>query len=171
MEIRPATPADARVIAEVHVSSWQAAYVGQVPQDFLDGLSVETRELAWRDLLATTSWPETGALVLVGDDLVMGFCHVGASRDEDSADLTGEVTAIYLRPEAWSAGWGRRLMEEALSRLREASFREATLWVLETNDRARRFYEAGGWRHDGTIKIDDRGTFVLRELRYRLSLI
>lgn len=50
MEIRPATPAGARVIAEVHVSSWQAAYVGQVPQEFLDGMSVEAREFVWRDL-------------------------------------------------------------------------------------------------------------------------
>jgi hypothetical protein len=42
-----------------------------------------------------------------------------------------------------------------------------TLWVLDTNERARRFYEARGWRADGTSKSDaSRGSPVV-EVRYR----
>jgi len=34
-------------IAEVHVSSWQAAYRGVLPDDLLDGQSLPEREQSW----------------------------------------------------------------------------------------------------------------------------
>ena len=46
----------------------------------------------------------------------------------------------------------------------------ATLWVVDGNDRARAFYEARGWVHDGAVKVDDQGSFRLRELRYVRAL-
>jgi hypothetical protein len=46
--IRKATPEDARAIAEVHVKSWRAAYRDLLPQDFLQGLSVDRREQQWQ---------------------------------------------------------------------------------------------------------------------------
>ena len=33
--------------------------------------------------------------------------------------------------------------------------------------RARRFYEATGWRCDGTVKVDESRGFPLIEVRYR----
>jgi hypothetical protein len=46
-------------------------------------------------------------------------------------------------------------------------YREVTLWVLDTDERARRFYEAGGWRTDGTSRTDEsRGSAVVA-VRYR----
>jgi ribosomal protein S18 acetylase RimI-like enzyme len=61
-------------------------------------------------------------------------------------------------------------MASALDRLAAAGYEQATLWVLDTNARARRFYEAAGFRADGAEKPDDRGTFTLREVRYRRPL-
>jgi hypothetical protein len=42
--------------------------------------------------------------------------------------------------------------------------------VLDTNSRARRFYEAAGWHRDGAVKQDARRGFVLNEVRYRCAL-
>jgi hypothetical protein len=39
--------------------------------------------------------------------------------------------------------------------------------MLDSNNRARRFYEAGGWAADGAAKLDDRPGFMLHEVRYR----
>ena len=47
-------------------------------------------------------------------------------------------------------------------------FPMSTLWTLEANGRARAFYERTGWALDGTTKDDDRGSFVLKEVRYRI---
>ncbi len=77
---------------------------------------------------------------------------------------------MYVDPEAWGAGLGRALIVEAERRLAERH-PVATLWVLRGNTRARRFYEAGGWRPDGTERRDRRvwGAAV-DEVSYRKKL-
>src|SRR5690606_41064361 len=76
-------------------------------------------------------------------------CSSDLSRDHPDENV-GEVTAIYLRQAHWGRGIGRRLFAAVVDRLREAGFEEAILWVLDTNARARRFYEAAGWEADGS---------------------
>ena len=46
----------------------------------------------------------------------------------------------------------------------------AVLWVLEQNERARRFYDSDGWQADGAMQEDDSGGRKLMALRYALSL-
>jgi hypothetical protein len=58
-------------------------------------------------------------------------------------------------------------MAAALDHLAEAGFTSAILWVLTTNDRARRFYEAGGWRRDGTERTEHMSGARVDEVRYR----
>ena len=41
------------------------------------------------------------------------------------------------------------------------------LWVLDTNIRARRFYEVAGWKPDGGLKTETLGDLLLSEVRYR----
>jgi GNAT superfamily N-acetyltransferase len=170
MDVRPAHHSDARGIASVHVDSWRAAYVGLVPDEYLAQMSVNQRELAWRDNLAAMDWPSKGTLVLVQDATVVGFASIGPSRDDDSAAGTGELWAIYLHPDGWGTGGGRQLMAEAVDRLVVAGFDDAILWVLAGNDRARRFYAAAGWSPDGASRIETRPGFELHEVRYRRPL-
>ena len=73
-------------------------------------------------------------------------------------------------PAAWDQGIGKQLMAAALGRLGEAEFDQVTLWVLDSNARARRFYEAGGWLADGAVKRDDSFGIPMTEVRYRRSL-
>lgn len=88
----------------------------------------------------------------------------------DAKDGTGEVAAIYARQHAWGTGVGRLLMEQGLDRLARRGFTEGTLWVLETNDRARRFYAAGGWTIDDRVKEVEMGGTAVTEVRYRRAL-
>jgi L-amino acid N-acyltransferase YncA len=149
--VRDATAGDARAIAEVHVASWRWAYRGQVPDDALDGLSVDDREAMW------AAWflaPQERSAVLVAcraDGSVVGFANAGSSRDDGTHPQTAELRALYLLQEVQGTGVGRALHDAALDRLRAAGFRDATLWVLETNDLGRRFYETAGWRWDGSV--------------------
>jgi hypothetical protein len=46
-------------------------------------------------------------------------------------------------------------MSSALRHLVGAGYVQATLWVLDSNARARRFYAKGGWAEDGAVKHDD----------------
>lgn len=167
VDIRVARPNDAPGIAEVHVRAWQTAYRGQVPDELLDALSVGVRSEAWRGMITESVWPTKVTLVAEDDERIVGFAHVSPSRDDDAGPTVGEVTAIYLLPEFWNRGIGRALFERAMETLRLAGFVAATLWVLDTNTRARRFYDAAGWTPDGASKVDERGTFSLHEVRYR----
>jgi GNAT superfamily N-acetyltransferase len=158
-------------IAIVHVRSWQAAYCGLVPQDYLDSLDAEQRYPVWKRILGEAEWPRAGTFVAADGRDVVGFAHICPTRDADQDPArAGELAAIYLVPEAWGTGLGRELMTSGLSALSDAGFGEATLWVLDTNSRARRFYEAGGWHADGAVKQDGSRGFVLNEVRYRRSL-
>jgi len=160
MLVRDATPEDAEAIARVHVRAWQQGYAHVFPAEKLAGLDEAARARQWREGLES-SWK-----ALVIDD-VSGFASVGPSRDVAGE---GELFAIYVSPEHWGTGRGRALMDAALAALREAGFDEATLWVLEDNPRARRFYEAAGWRLDGATKEDEFLDTPVREVRYRTSL-
>ena len=170
MEARRATADDIEAIAETQVRAWQEAYVGQVAQEYLDSLSVEQRVEAWTGIHAATDWPARGLLVVTDEGVVVGFAHVCPSRDDDLPADTGEVTAIYLRQAVWGRGAGRLLMDAALAELRAAGGTSAILWVLDTNERARGFYEAVGWRAYGAEKVDTIGGQELSEVRYRSAL-
>ncbi|MFI1994749.1 GNAT family N-acetyltransferase [Actinoplanes sp. NPDC020271] len=170
MIIRSATMDDAQALAVVHVRTWQETYRGEVPQDYLDHLDPSQRRDGWLRWLGSDN-PPAGTLVLEHEaDGVVGFVNVCPSRDPDTDPrLVGEIKAIYVLPEYWGHGAGRLLMKAGLQRLQEAGYREIVLWALETNGRARRFYEAGGWRADGSSKIDESRGFPLAEVRYRYN--
>ena len=147
--VRPAVVAEAAHLAEVHIASWQAAYAGLLPADYLAGLSTE---LAAR----TKRWMQ----VLAGDDIVLvaeseggrvaGFAHGGPSRDGDSSSMVGELYSIYIDPPLLQTGLGTRLLEKLMDRMRVAGYRQITLWVMSENRAARTFYERNGWQPDGT---------------------
>jgi GNAT superfamily N-acetyltransferase len=148
--IRAATPEDAHSVAQVHVDSWRHAYRGLLPDDYLDALSVEDREAMWLGAFSDPA-ARTGAFVAEAEGRVVGFASFGPTRDEDARNGTGEIPAIYVAPSVLGTGVGRGLLAAAIDGLREAGFGRATLWVLEANERARRFYEKAGWTWDGTV--------------------
>ncbi|HTW06745.1 MAG TPA: GNAT family N-acetyltransferase [Acidimicrobiales bacterium] len=169
MMVRAAELSDAAGIGLVHVRSWQAAYRDLVPQSFLDGLDAEQRGAGWARYLGASPHEREAVLVAELDGQVVGFASVGPSRDGD-ADGVGEVRAIYLLADRWGQGMGRELMRAALDALRALGFTQASLWVLGSNQRARRFYEAGGWCPDGASKSDDSRGFLLTEVRYTRAI-
>jgi ribosomal protein S18 acetylase RimI-like enzyme len=169
LRIREAVPADARAIAEIHVRSWQSAYRGQLADEYLDGLSVEDRlEQHRRSLEEPQSEWRTWVAQEGGD--VAGFAVTGPSQDADATERTGEVYAIYLEPERVGTGAGRELFDHAVGDLRQRGFDAATLWVLQTNERARRFYEVAGWALDGTVSTERVDCEMRPTLRYRIDL-
>lgn len=169
MSIRPARMQDVPEIAGVHVRSWQAAYQGLLPQAYLDGLDPAQRIGQWEQSLSAADWSDRGTLVADAGGPLSGFVSYGPARDDDSG-RAGEIYAIYLVPAAWDQGIGRQLMTTALACLGEAGFDQVILWVLDSNARARRFYEAGGWLADGAAKRDDSFGVPMTEVRYRRSL-
>ena len=117
MEIRKATIDDVKAISRIHALSWKSAYKGIVPQAYLD----ELKEDFW--VQAFEAWINDNALtaqvILVNGSLV-GCVAYGKARDKSLRNW-GEVVSIYLLPEHFGKGYGNKLLESALSDLKQSN--------------------------------------------------
>jgi len=164
--VRDATAADAGAVARIVVAAWRAAYAGLLPEAVLDGLSEEERRGWWAARLpaaAPTSCLVTGAPPV-------GFVASGPSFDGAGHSGRGQVYALYVDPPHWGRGLGRLLLSGAVTRLREAGFATASLWVLATNEAARGFYEHEGWAASGRTQVERLHGADVPEAEYTRSL-
>ena len=166
LRIRSATSTDANAIAALHLASYRAAYEGLIPSEVLSSLRAEDRRRRW-DLSLNDPLRRT----LIAHDAdgapsVIGFAEVGPSRDNDAVAGTGELMALHVMRSRWRQGAGRALHHAAVATLADRGFHVATLWVVTGNSRARAFYEAMGWNHDGTAREHLAWGIQVPEVRY-----
>ena len=154
--IRAANPADAGLIARVHVDSWRTTYEGVVPSEYLAGLSYRERESLWNEALTTDKLAMSILVAEKDGGNVVGFASAGPERDGNST-YKGELYAVYLLQEHQTLGLGRRLVSAVAKRLLACGINSMLLWVLKDNRRACRFYESLGGERVGrkTVAIGD----------------
>jgi L-amino acid N-acyltransferase YncA len=145
MRIAPAALEDARQVAEIHVATWQSAYQGILPAEYLASLSVGKREAMWRESIVK-GVPEL--LVAKVEGGMVGWAAFGPCRDEGSTPDSAEVWAIYVAPPSWSSGVGRMLWQRSQARMLEQGFKTVSAWVFTQNARAIKFYRAAGFAAD-----------------------
>jgi GNAT superfamily N-acetyltransferase len=187
--IRAASADDAAQVAAVMRASWLAAYDGIIEPALLnratrpDGgerirQSFWTRP--WQRMLAAIS-AQTADAAGTSRDGIVGYATFGPELDvldrswpypptaAGSAGEVAELYALYVDPGWWSTGTGRELMTRVLATVREAGYAAITLWVLEANARARRFYQRAGFAADGARHVlPDLGGVT--EIRYRRAV-
>ena len=196
--IRPASPADAAQIAAVMRDSWFAAYGGIIESAIIDRATTPDGGTRVRQsfrirpcqrMIAAVAREPRGAgdaggarnAAAAAPSRIVGYASFGPERDvlgmpwphpltpAGSDGLVAELYALYVHPAWWSTGTGRALMDQALARVRVAGYACITLWVLEANARARRFYRRAGFAPDGARHVlDDLGGVT--EIRYRRAL-
>lgn len=145
-QIRPASPEDADGIGRVHAASWKETYAGMIDDAFLASLSPEKsaarfRELGFKDIL-----------VLTADGSVVGFSVPVKSRDDDLPEDCADVRAIYILKDYQKLGYGKKLLNASIEKLRNEGFTDVSVWVLEGNKNAIAFYENYGFAYDGKSK-------------------
>lgn len=168
VDVRRAAIEDVAEVGRLHVKTWQSAYRGEMPDAYLDGLSADDRAEMWRRLVEAGDKAAAALLVAEDDDgAIVGFACFGPSRNEQGA---GELSAMNVDPQRWRSGVGAALLEATTEGLQSMGFSRAVLWTGESNERARRFYEANGWHFDGQTKTDDVLGATVREVRYSRDL-
>jgi GNAT superfamily N-acetyltransferase len=140
--IRQADPGDAAAIAAIEVEAWRATYPGMLPDGALIRMSTLRKTRQWACELRNGPdgvwvWQDEGAGVL-------GFGHCGRQRIP-SLPFQGEITMLYVLPDAQGQGIGRRLLSTMLADLRRRGMGSALVWVLAANP-ARFFYARLGGR-------------------------
>lgn len=170
--VRAAVADDAVAVARVQTLGWQRGYAGLVPDEFLAGLDLEASERRWRSQLSHPDRTTSEFVVVDANETVLGMMVVGPSTDPDhpADDSCGHVYALYVVADRWGTGLGHALHEQGMRALVESGHTAATLWVLEGNDRALRFYGRHGWRNDHLSKTEERPGATLVEHRLRRDL-
>jgi GNAT superfamily N-acetyltransferase len=137
--IREASPDEVEALATIQQAASVAALAHIFPPEVYPYPTVEIRQ-RWRDALA-----DPGMTVVVAEENGTAIGVAGCRAEW--------LDGLYVEPAWWSRGIGRKLHDEALDRLRGAGSARCHLWVLEHNDRARRFYERLGWRENGDTRV------------------
>lgn len=179
-DIRNAIPEDAAAIGRAHSEGWDAAYRGLMADAAVDEF-IHSGDHTERWNVRLEEEPgERSVWVAEVDGKVVGFAQTGPNREALSrsgseaspGNRTGvkiaELYCIYLGSGAIGKGVGRRLFAHAIDHLRASGYQQVVLWVLERNERARRFYEAAGWQHEGKSRIDPGDG--CKDLQYSISL-
>ena len=129
LSIRAARSDDAETLSTIHRESTTTAYVEIFPPDRYRFPDAQMRKI-WAEALCSD---DTSVVIAERAGSPVGFATVSP----------GWLRNLFVLPSEWGRGAGAALHDEALAFLRrDRAF--AHLWVLEANERARRFYEARG---------------------------
>lgn len=153
MEIQKADLHDAWDIATIQVKTWQEAYVNIICDEYLENMSITKRfKYLQKDFLEE----HTQHLYVIKEaKKTVGFCAFDTLSEDE-----GELSALYFLPEYWGQGYSKFAMTYVCQILCKQGCTKLSLWVLEANARARRFYEKCGFVYDGMNKIVQLGTPV-----------
>ncbi|MBI2762750.1 MAG: GNAT family N-acetyltransferase [Chloroflexi bacterium] len=169
IHVRDGMVTDAHALAAIRIRAWRAAYDGIVPAPILASMDLDRNAAFFAARAGTPGGRET----LVIEDatgILSGYALTGPCADNDATGL-GEIQAIYLDPDARGRGLGATLLAAALTRLSDAGFPAAVLWVLTANGPARRFYERHGFVPDGAARMLDFDGTPIEEIRYRRTRV
>lgn len=144
--VRAAAPVDAETLGDVSGRAWEATYRGMIPDAALDEW-IDTAHQSWRDAFSGQA-AETPWRCWVADrsGTVVGYATTSPARDNwlTPPEGAGELTNLYLEPEAIGTGLGRMLYQHAVDDLRRRGFDPLVVWAFRDNGRAIRFYERMG---------------------------
>ena len=165
LRLRPATLADASLVAQMHVQSWVTAYRGILPDAFLDHELPAERAAHWAHRMTEIEAGAGEVLIAEAGETPIGFVCV-ANPDDSGSVLVDNLHAL---PGYKGAGAGSAMLRAAKAWARERGARQLHLYVLEANRAAIGFYESRGWQLAGR-EDDHMGGIDLIALRYTLAL-
>ena len=160
--IRPATLDDVVPMGALWLRAALAGYEGIFPPEAPKPTAAELTE-RWRQAIARG--PSTTAALVACHGSRHALVGTVAAEFERSGPYVAQVRRLYVDPDYWGCGIGRRLHDGVLEHLRTGGQGLVALWVLEANTRARSMYERWGWRSTADRQTVYPGVDEIRYLR------
>lgn len=165
VSLRHANATDVAAIGRIQVTTWRDAYRDLIPDDILANITSEKIEVFVTEIL---SGLHEGTFVLVCEMGMcpIGFCIGGPERSEREGQCPfGEIYSMYVLPAYQRLGLGKALMGHAAEILRSNGKTGLSLWVLQGNAGALRFYQSMGGVMKETKQFEAFGaTLVVQEM-------
>ncbi len=162
IRIEKACYEDAKVLADIMIESWHAAFVGIMSEEMVKECTVpENTENMMKEILQL----EKGTFY-VGElnGIPCGELFWCPGEEENSA----EILALHSIKESWGTGLGKALVERAVNDIKETGKSTIYLWAFKENKRGRRFYEKCGFFHNGEERVSDFDGAI--EVKYVLGM-
>lgn len=151
-------------IAQAHLLAWQKSFQGILSDNILNQLNKEEFIKIWQQTIKNEK--RKNYVALTSEGVAIGFVSFDTG-DKDSTEIYG----IYVNPNYWRQGYGKSLMDKALSEIKNlGKYSKIVLWVMTKNNAARRFYEKIGFNLDKAIRISSRHGEEFEECKYYRDL-
>lgn len=147
IELVPATPADADLLAQMHADSWRHAYAGLIPTKYLEQHAPAERLVTWRARMLEGAEAPLDVTILRVDGQPAGFSCLMPLAEPGYGIYLDNLHVMH----AWHGhGLGKQLMAHCAARVASQwPGKPLLLYVLEGNAQARTFYrQLGGVESD-----------------------
>ena len=146
VDIRLASPDDIEGLVGVAERSWRATYPGIVPAEVIEEWidhAGDSWQKAFDEREPDSPWRPW---VAERDGVIVGYATTSPGKDWwlPPPEGSGELTNLYLDPDAIGTGVGSALYDHAVADLRARGFNPFVVWAFRDNERAVRFYERKG---------------------------
>jgi len=150
LQVRQATPADARELAAFAARSFEETYAGDIPAEHIRehlqsafGVSQQTRELNDGNMVT---------LLAHRDGALVAYAQLRRQAPPQGIELDApvELQRFYVDRPAQGTGVARELMAAVHALAASLGGRNLWLGVWERNPRAIAFYRKSGFREAGT---------------------
>ncbi len=160
-QIREAKREDCFIIPKITTICWQETYPGIVSEAFLTKLKLNEKDRIQKAYAEFNSTPYQ-ELVLEVNGKVVGFVRYGSSS-YPKIPQCGEIFALYILKDYQGYGYGKKLVNAALAKLKNQGFKAVIIGCLAEN-KSNDFYKHIGGKLIDTQYYTGTGENILENL-------
>ncbi len=163
IELVPATPADADLLAAMHADSWRDTYAGLIPATWLETYAREERQATWRARMFEGAEAPIEATILRINGQAAGFSCLMPLAEPGYGIYLDNLHVLH----AWHGkGYGKQLMAHCACRVASQwPGKPLFLYVLDGNAQAREFYRRLGGVESDSFEDPFPGTDLMVTVR------
>jgi ribosomal protein S18 acetylase RimI-like enzyme len=141
VNIREANAEDMELIANLYVMNWKKTYVGLLPDNFLNGLTVNDGINKWQEYLTKE---KHRIFVAYENENFWGF---SACKEDEELKNCLYLDSLHVSESSRGKGVGTKLINTVGSYAYIKGYEHMSICIVKGNDKAKRIYEKMGAKH------------------------
>ena len=141
MNIREANAEDIEPIASLYVMNWKKTYVGLLPDNFLNGLTVNEGIKKCQEYL---NKEKHRIFVAYENEKILGF---SACKEDEELKNCLYLDSLHVSETSRGKGVGTKLINTVGSYAYIKGYEHMSICIVKGNDNAKRIYEKMGAKH------------------------
>lgn len=141
MNIREANAEDIESIANLYVMNWKKTYVGLLPDNFLNGLTINDGIKKWQEYLTKE---KHRIFVAYENEKFLGF---SACKEDEELKNCLYLDSLHVSEISRGKGVGTKLINTVGSYAYIKGYEYMSICIVKGNDKAKRIYEKMGAKH------------------------